>query len=138
MPCIWGTHNRSQLFLDVGIIDAATLTGNVPGPNTVIQVPTRFKALVDTGAQTTMISPNVANTLGLVPIGQLPVKGVGPTVTYHNAYLFHVSFVIPMVRIGQAIPVPGVNAMIFILPVPIHGGEITRRVAFLTCCLAWM
>jgi hypothetical protein len=91
-----------------------------------MQNPPLFKALLDTGAQTTMISPNVANTLGLTPIGQIPIQGVGPAVTYHNAYLFHVAFVIPLLHMGQPIAAGGgVGTMIFIHPPPIHGGEIT-------------
>jgi len=127
MPCIWGTHNRSQIFLDVAIIDAATVANVTPGPNApVLQNPPLFKALVDTGAQSTMISPNVATTMGLTPIGQIPIQGVGPSVTYHNAYLFHVAFVIPLLHMGQPIPAGGgVRTVIFILPPAIYGGEIT-------------
>jgi hypothetical protein len=127
MPCVWGVHNGSQIFLDVGIIDAGTAATVTPGPYApVIQAPPIFKALVDTGAEVTMISPEVASTVGLTPIGQIPIQGVGHTMTYHNAYLFHVAFVVPLAHIGQPIPAGGGAAtIIFMQPHPIYGGEIT-------------
>ena len=127
MPCVWGVHNRSQIFLDVGIIDAGAAANVTPGPYAaVIQSPPIFKALVDTGAEVTMISPKVAETVGLTPIGQIPIQGVGHTMTYHNAYLFHVAFVVPLIHMGQLVPAGGgVDTMIFVQPNPIYGGEIT-------------
>jgi Aspartyl protease len=127
MPCVWGVHNRSQIFLDVGIIDAGTAATVTPGPYApVIHNPPVFRALVDTGAEVTMISPNVASTVGLTPIGQIPIQGVGHTMTYHNAYLFHVAFVVPLAQMGPLIPAGGgVDTMIFMQPGPVYGGEIT-------------
>jgi Aspartyl protease len=127
MACVWGVHNRSQIFLDVGIIDAGTAATITPGPYApVIQNPPIFKALVDTGAEVTMISPDVASTVGLTAIGQIPIQGVGHTMTYHNAYLFHVAFVVPLLQTGQLAPAGGgADTMIFMQPHPIYGGEIT-------------
>jgi Aspartyl protease len=126
MPCVWGVHNRSQIFLDVGIIDAGAAANVAPGPYApVIQSPPIFKALVDTGAEVTMISPDVASKVGLTPIGQIPIQGVGHTMTYHNAYLFHVAFVVPLVHMGQPLPAGGADTVIFMQPNPIYGGEIT-------------
>ena len=130
MPCLWGTHNNSQVFLDVGIIDASTITLPPPGSGPILPPtqtsPPRFRALVDTGAQRTMISPNVVSTLGLTSVGLVSVLGAGHNVTQHNSYLFHVAFVIPIVPPGATI-VPGtlVRTMIFVLANPIHGAEIT-------------
>jgi hypothetical protein len=126
MPCIWGIHNRSQIFLDVAIIDAATAANAASGPNApVFQNPPVFQALVDTGAEVTMISANVASTMGLTPIGQIPIQGIGHAVTYHNAYLFHVAFVMPPRHMEQPVPVGGgVNTITFMQPNPIYGGEI--------------
>jgi hypothetical protein len=111
----------------VGIIDAGTAANVAPGPYAaVIQNPPIFKALVDTGAEVTMISPDVASKVGLTPIGQIPIQGVGHTMTYHNAYLFHVAFVVPVVNMGQPLPAGGgADSMIFMQPNPIYGGEIT-------------
>jgi hypothetical protein len=54
MPCIWGTHNKSQVFIPVAILP-------VPSGATAPQVPLTsnifiFNALMDTGAQSTCIS----------------------------------------------------------------------------------
>jgi hypothetical protein len=110
MPCLWGQHNNSQVFLTVGIIDATAtnLTGagrfGASGP-----LPNMFQALIDTGAQSTMISTNVVRALNLMPIGKRPIQGVGHNVTYHNEYLFRVAFLFPVLMPGQ-IGVPGTHA----------------------------
>jgi hypothetical protein len=105
MPCIWGQHNNSQIFLDVGIIDALGLPAILPRT-----LPGMFKALIDTGAQSTMISNNVVAQLGLFAVGKTAIRGIGPLVTYHNSYLFHVAFV--------------VAGVVHVLQVPVQGGEI--------------
>ena len=127
MPCLWGQHNNSQVFLDVGIIDASNVNPATLVPiGTGMPPPTMFRALIDSGAQKTMISSNVVKTLGLSPVGKLPLQGIGPNVTYHNSYLFHVAFVIPVLRANQPVLVGGqLQIMIFYQPIPIHGGELT-------------
>ena len=92
MPCLWLTHNNSQLFINVGIIDALTqkLSWNSMGAN--IPPPRMFTSLVDTGAQRTMISTNVVTTLGLKPQGR--------------------------------------QQIIFYLPEPIYGAELTASLGF--------
>jgi hypothetical protein len=124
MPIAWGRHDRRQIFLNVAIVDAAaaqlaTQTGAVI-PNLHM-----FKALVDTGASGTCITPQTAATVGLSPIGKAPVQGVGG-IKYHNNYLFHLGFT---VAIPQPVPPPiGTPAIItgelHLLPGPIQGAEI--------------
>ena len=92
MPCLWLKHNNSQIFVKVGIIDASIivdLAGEVP-PNLQNHM---FQALVDTGAQITMISKRAADKVGLRPIGMTSIIGVGG-VREHRNYLFHVAFVL--------------------------------------------
>jgi hypothetical protein len=73
-----------------------------------------------------MISSNVAIQLNLPVLGKVQVQGIGPHVTHHNAYLFHVAFVIPIISPGQVIaPGSTVQAVAHVLPNPILGGEIT-------------
>jgi predicted aspartyl protease len=86
-----------------------------------------FIALVDTGAQKTMISSRVVNTLGLQPHGKIPVQGVGHTVTYHNGYLFHVAFTLPIVSQGQIVPN---QLLVFSHPSVIYGAELTATMGF--------
>jgi hypothetical protein len=102
MPVITGPHNNSDIFLTLGVIDADAIDvsdptkqfGQIPTPNL-------FKALIDTGAQKTMISPAVVQRLNLTPRGKILVSGVGPTAHYHNGYFFHVAFIVPSFPLGQ-------------------------------------
>lgn len=127
MPCLWLQHNNSQLFVNVAIIDAAAVNVQAVaagGANQLATPPRMFVALVDTGAQKTMISTNVVNALSLQPQGQIAIQGVGPNITYHNAYLFHVAFT--MAIGGQPVPPAGQRAMIVhINSNVIYGAELT-------------
>jgi hypothetical protein len=126
MPVAWGNHNNSDIYINVGILDASTFN-IASGPVSAIPIaaPQMFKALIDTGAQKTMISPNVINTLSLSPLGKILIGGVGPKAHYHNAYLFHVAFVMAMLQLGQTI-VPGqqIQAVVNVAGAPIYGAEI--------------
>ncbi len=78
-----------------------------------------------------MITPNVANTVGLMPIGKVPLMGIGGAVTYHNGYLFHVAFTIPIAAPLPASSVPArQQVMIFVQAQVIHGGELTSAAGF--------
>jgi hypothetical protein len=129
MPVMWGTHNGSQIFIQAGVIDATAFQGPLIAGGQIPRIPNppMFTALVDTGAQVTMISPRVAQTVGLKPIGQMPIQGVGHAISHHNAYLFHVAFVIPITSTRGIVQDPGntVTSMIFVMPSAIYGGEIT-------------
>jgi len=92
MPCIWGRHDRSQAFLNVSILDDALIARIAAASNAGdIYSLHVFKALVDTGSQTTCISRAVAESLGIKPIGKVPIRGVAGG-SYHNYYLFKVGF----------------------------------------------
>jgi len=124
MPCLWGQHNNSQIFMDIGILDASSINQLTPA-GLLAQAPQQFRALVDTGAQGTMISPKVVSALGLVSVGKMQVQGVGPNASYHNAYIFHVAFLLPVIAPGQA-PVPGtmIQVQVHCLAAPIYGAEL--------------
>lgn len=87
MPCIWGQHNNSQLFVPVAILPptVSQATGHYPGPSIVVN------ALVDTGATTTGITAKYAGQLQFQPVGKVPIHGVGG-VQHQNSYLFKVAF----------------------------------------------
>jgi len=63
-----------------------------------------------------MISSKVAAQLGMFAVGKTAIQGIGPAVTYHNAYLFHVAFMIASVA--------------HVLPLAIQGGEIASAHGF--------
>ena len=92
MPCIWGKHNKSQIYLKVAIlpIDMADklLSPDDEYSSDDLEL---FNALVDTGANTTCISPRVAEIVGLIPIGKTPVSGVAGIID-HNSYIFKIGF----------------------------------------------
>lgn len=101
MPCIWGQHNGSQLFLSVTIIpgDAPPLPEGAVYPGSQL-----FRALVDTGATTTGITGGVVTKLGLQPVGKSSIDGVSGR-RHHNNYLFKVGF--PFLVAPSLLP-PGV------------------------------
>jgi gag-polyprotein putative aspartyl protease len=120
MPVITGPHNNADIFLSVGIIDADAIDFSDPSVQLGhIPSPPLFKALIDTGAQKTMISPHVITTLGLQPRGKILVSSVGPQAHYHNGYLFHVAFVTP-----STVPSLGLAGLVHVQRDAIYGAEI--------------
>jgi hypothetical protein len=93
MPCIWGRHDNSQIFLNVAIFDDSILNRLVPA-DTHVAVHT-FTALVDTGAQSTCITREAAERVGINPVGVSAILGVSGR-SYHNDYLFRVGFAFGM------------------------------------------
>jgi hypothetical protein len=124
MPCIWGRHDRSQAFLNVAILDDALIarlaTAGDTGKPTSLPI---FKALIDTGSQTTCISRDVALAIGINPLGKVPIRGVAG-VSYHNYYLFKVGF--PFGGSGN----DGSVTSLHIASAPIEGVEMTVGGAF--------
>jgi hypothetical protein len=121
MPCVWGRHNNSQIFLDVAVVDATSVAAVSLAGGTLAAPTTLFRALLDTGSQKTMISTSVVRAVGLSPIGKIPLQGIGPNVTYHEGYLFHVAFTFP----SPAGLTPGsAQAHTFIYGIPIYGAEL--------------
>ena len=123
MPCVWLQHNKSQLFMNVGVLDASHVQDLI---STEVSIDDfnignqMFKALVDTGAQKTMVSKAAAEKVGLRPIGTVPVMGVGG-VSQHQNYLFHIAFVLRVQLSGDA---REEVAAIHTLPDPIEGAEL--------------
>lgn len=124
MPCIWGVHNRSQIFVAVSIIPPTWLVGGQLA-QPVGATAHLFQALVDTGATSTAISAKVATDVGLQPIGKMQVFGVAGS-QYHNFYTFHVGFVV-----GALVPTPGspvVQSRIDVFNDVIQGAELALGV----------
>jgi hypothetical protein len=120
MPCIWGQHNKSQLFPDVAVIPAASLATLIQ-PAAGQQPPSiqTFRALIDTGAQGTCITATVAKAIGLIPLGKKSVIGVSG-VQSHNYYLFNVGFLIG----GPVGPNKTMAGQIHLFATPIQGVEL--------------
>jgi hypothetical protein len=116
--------------MDVGIVDALLMV-NKPPMGAVFPVPHTFRALVDTGAQRTLINPSVVTALNLTPIGKVGLQGIGGAVNYTNGYLFHGAFTLPA---GAPQPVAGGQfqqpVAIFVHNTVIHGGLLSSGLGF--------
>lgn len=131
MPCIWGQHNGSQLFLIVTILPVTTNAA----PGVPLQTPLNpYRALVDTGATTTCLSQSCASAIGLVPISKVNVHGVGGPVA-QNCYLFRLGFPLAVPAVGIPInappPAPGQQQVaLHIVNNPIQGCEFSAGLGF--------
>jgi len=77
MPALSGQFNPGiGPLINIGVLPAGLLT---PTTAQTVQV-TAFPALLDTGASMTCVSPNVAQTLGLQPIGMRQMVSATHTV----------------------------------------------------------
>ena len=118
MPCIWGKHNGSQVFLNVAVFEdniVDKLSGNPTERPFSLHV---FSGLVDTGAQATCITSAAAEKVGLTPIGKVPIMGVSG-LSYHNNYLFKIGF-----ALGQLGAAEIAAASVHIFDNPIQGAEL--------------
>lgn len=75
MPCLSGQFDpKVGVLLQVAVLPGGTLDKVMQGRAEPVNAPV-LNGLIDTGADQTCISPNVANTLELKPTGKIPVSG---------------------------------------------------------------
>lgn len=115
MPIIKGHHNRKQIFLDVVLLDLKRDAHSSEDYSELLVRLESAKALIDTGATATSITPNAAAKLGLRMAGRQNVLTAGGP-QYVPYYVFYVGFVYP----------EGVNpiakpATFHVLPDPVTG-----------------
>lgn len=97
MPCLSGSFNANTgPLINVGVLQPGALT---PATRAIAHV-TTFPALIDTGASATCISPNVAQTLALQPIGMRPMTSATHSVPV-NVYL--VDLLLPFGNAGLVV-----------------------------------
>lgn len=97
MPCLSGSFNTNTgPLINVGVLQPGALT---PAGGPIAPV-TTFPALIDTGASATCISPNVAQTVGLQPIGMRPITSATHSVPV-NVYL--VDLLLPFGNAGLVV-----------------------------------
>ncbi len=90
MPCITGIIENNQLIINVGI-------STVPADEVRSGSGAIVNALIDTGAQFTCISSNIAKKLKLRPIGKTRMQSASETVEV-NVYKFYVSVVMGCIK----------------------------------------
>ncbi len=91
MPLIQGRHNGRAAVVPIAIIDVAKYRGHKFSNAPVLPGTKPFRALIDTGATSTMISPRVVSSLGLQQVNMRRYNGLGGLFD-RPAYLFHVAF----------------------------------------------
>jgi len=91
MPSIQGVHNGRAAILTIAIVDAARYEEHKQSTHPVFEGAKPFRALIDTGATTTMIAPRVVSILGLEQVNVLEFSGLGGRAR-RPGYLFHVAF----------------------------------------------
>jgi hypothetical protein len=130
MPYIQGRHDGRAAFVQVAIVNAARYVEHKQSQNLVLHGVRPFRALIDTGATTTMITKNVVSFLGLEPVTKVPYA-TRTGIQWVSAYLFHVAFYGPVVPLS-ADPEESeslVNSMRVCTKV-ITGGEIENQDSF--------
>ena len=91
MPLIQGYHNGRAAVIAVAIIDVAKYQEHKISNASVLKGARPFRALIDTGATSTMIAPRVVSVLGLQQVNRRQYGGLGG-LSWRPAYLFHVAF----------------------------------------------
>lgn len=133
MPCIWGRHDGSQVFLGVAIVEDSFVdhppVGGTSVETTSFNV---YRGLLDTGAQSTCITSRVAREVGLAPIGKVAIHGVGG-LSYHNNYLFKVAFALKLAAIGDELP----QGRLHVVDKPIEGVELAVDGGNFDVLLGW-
>ena len=74
MPYIHGEHNGRAAIIDIAIIDATRHRDHKQSRNPVLSGVRPFKALIDTGATSTMISKRLISELRLEQATVLPYR----------------------------------------------------------------
>lgn len=100
MPYIQGRHNGRAAYIDIAIVEAARYREHKESRQPVLRGIRPFRALIDTGATSTMITRRVVALLGLQPTTKLRYRNKDGDI-WTTAYLFHVVFY------GKTLPMPG-------------------------------
>ena len=85
MPMLSISLLPAGAFLDVGVGASRAFTSPANRPKT-------WKALIDTGADMTVVSPSVVSSLQPQLIGNIPVGRVGTSATWRDTYDVRIRF----------------------------------------------
>ena len=119
MPCIAGQYDPAiGLLINILIfsVDNKPKGGHLKNPPI-------YKALIDTGASCTCISPKVISDNKLVPHTKITMISASGNQDV-NAYMFHVS--IPLLNVGSVPPSGQVGGQIHTFNDPLQGMELVN------------
>lgn len=91
MPSIQGEHRGRAAIIDLAVLSADGYVQHKQSSSPVLSGVRPFRALIDTGATRTMVSPHVVRSVGLQPVGRMPFNSL-TGFAYCYSYLFHVAF----------------------------------------------
>jgi gag-polyprotein putative aspartyl protease len=101
MPYFHGSHDGRAAFIEVAIIDAAAYHQHKQSGRPFLRDVKPFKALIDTGATTTMVTHKVIREMGLIPVNKRLWHSSDGEV-WRTAYLFQVAFYGETIPIGDS------------------------------------
>jgi hypothetical protein len=90
MLSIRGRHNGRAALIPAAIIDAARYRRHRDAAAPVLSGVVAYRALIDTGATSTMISMRVMEEMALEPVTKIPFHSLDG-ITYRQACLFNVA-----------------------------------------------
>src|ERR1700677_3927017 len=101
MPYFHGTHDGRAAFIEIAIIDAAKYRKHKQSKRPILRGVKPFKALIDTGATTTMITTKVVQELHLQPVTKRLWHSSEGDI-WRTAYLFQLAFYGEVLPIGDS------------------------------------
>jgi hypothetical protein len=86
-----GTHDGRTVILSIAIIDKSKRLSHIKSGKELLSGVKPYRALIDTGATTTMITTKVVKELNINPVTEMPIRGIHG-VENRFFYLFHIGF----------------------------------------------
>lgn len=131
MHYIAGRHHGRAAYVQVAILEAAKYVEHKQSQNPVFYGARSWRALIDTGATSTMVTRGLASALDLQPATKLPYRNKDGLI-WTTAYLFHVAFFGPRLSLGHESPEDGESLVdrLRVLKKVITGGEIEDQGSF--------
>ena len=131
MPFVEGTHDGRQAIINVAIIDAGRYKEHKESKNLVLPGVNPYRAVIDTGATSTMITTRVVKEMGLQLFNSKLFRIADGKEAWRPGYLFRVAFYGPPVPNGDS-EEDGISQVNTIYPYArgINGGEINNGLPF--------
>lgn len=128
-----GRHDGRTAIVPVAIIDVSKREQQRKSDKELLEGVNPYKALIDTGATSTMLSIRVISDLGLIPVGIAKFQGIHGVRT-RVVYLFRVAFYGDVagkdLLASKSIKTDKEVHKIYICPSDIEGGEIDQQPNF--------